>query len=137
MLSRKFFAVSVLLSAGCFLCPWFTFNAEIAGYYWGLKALPYVSLFYCCIVWYYTLERRSPISVLLMEISLVAIPLVMVWAYFRWPLAANIGHIGFSEMLRLGERCIQQPYWVGLAASVASLLLFQLEFVPRPEAEAA
>ena len=106
--------------------PWFSYNVFMMGYYAGWNNFEFFLAQFVFAFYYFTKGKEQLWEKLLLELSLLSIPLVLLHIAEVWVKSMNIAsRINFEESLRLALPC----YWIAFGVSFISLLLCQLMFI--------
>lgn len=121
-LSEKIFmAVSLAACLSMFL-PWFSFNPGTTGYMWGFSFFPHwlVPITFI-LVYQFLLDEKNVVYVILMELSLLAVPCVLLY---------DMAVTGESS-LQTGLASAQPTFWVTAGLSIASFLTYQATLLKK------
>lgn len=127
-LSEKIFmAVSLAACLSMFL-PWFSFNPGITGYMWGFSFFPHwlVPITFI-LVYQFLLDEKNAGYVILMELSLLAVPCVLLYDMAAWHVMAVTG----EASLQTGLATAQPTFWVTAGLSIASFLTYQATLLKK------
>ncbi len=89
-MSKKIFFLNGSLVAISFALPWFTVNARVSGYYWGINVVPYIVIQVSYMAVYVTKKMNGLIFDLLWEASIFSIPLAYLYTFYTWPIQFHI-----------------------------------------------
>ncbi len=127
-LSEKIFmAVSLAACLSMFL-PWFSFNPGITGYMWGFSFFPHwlVPIAFI-LVYQFLLDEKNVVCVILMELSLLAVPCVLLYDMATWHVMSITGEIS----LQTGLTTAQPTFWAAAGLSIASFLTYQATLLKK------
>lgn len=88
--AKKIFLLNCLLVAISFALPWFTVNARVSGYYWGINVVPYIVIPVSYMVVYAKKGMNGLVFDLLWEVSIFSIPLACLYTFYTWPIQFHI-----------------------------------------------
>ena len=118
--------IFLLLSAASFcsmFLPWFSFDVQVTGVQWGYYFfLPMVIPFILIIACYSVFDSQNSLRVILMELSLISVPLLLVYELINWHVAFITG----EPSLRTGLRTALPTFWIAMGLSLAAFLAYQL-----------
>jgi len=118
---KAFMVVSIAACLSMFL-PWFSFNPAVTGYMWGFDFLPHwVVPISFILAYHFFLDKRNKACVILMELSLLAVPCVLLYDMAAWHFMGITGEVS----LQIGLTTAQPGFWVAAGLSVASFLAYQ------------
>lgn len=111
---KKAFCLSGVLVLASVAMPWFTFDAQIMGYYWGAGTIPWTLIPAGYIVFYARHGSLGAGSDILWELSLLSFPATYLYTFFTWPIQSNItGEINVSTSM-----CTATPFfWFSLLSA--------------------
>ena len=126
---KKFLRILFLLCVFSLCLPWFTYNAKMMGYRWGILFAKWYALPFVLIGIYLFKEKKSEIAALLAEISAIANLAISVVLFGRWQELCNIA-AGF----RWGDgfRTAQAGFWAAVGLMLVFFVAFQVEFCKFP-----
>ena len=126
---KKFLRILFLLCVFSLCLPWFTYNAKVMGYRWGVLFAKWYALPFVLIGIYLFKEKKSEIAALLAEISAIANLAISVVLFGRWQELCNIA-AGF----RWGDgfRTAQAGFWAAAGLMLVFFVAFQVEFCKFP-----
>ena len=111
---KKAFYLSGALVLLSVAMPWFTFDAQAMGYYWGTRTIPWILAPAAYIVFY---ASRGSLGVhydILWELSLLSFPAIYLYTFFTWPIQNNItGQINMNTSLCTATSC----FWFALLSA--------------------
>lgn len=91
--------------------PWFTFDAQVTGYYWGTCTIPWILIPAAYIVFYVRHGSLGVRSDVLLELSLLSFPAIYLYTFFTWPIQNNItGKINVDTSMCTATPC----FWFAL-----------------------
>ncbi len=121
-MNKIFKGLVIALFCSMFL-PWFSFDVAVTGCQWGfyflhLLAVPFAIIGVCL----YILTDRNPLYVMLMELGLISVPTVLVYAMATWHVMGITG----EASVRTGLHTALPTFWVTMGLSVAAFFAYQL-----------
>lgn len=125
MNSKQFLKLLYILSALSLFLPWFSYNPDVMGYCRGINFLGWF-LLPMLVIGAALFGRRSPLGVLLTELSLAANLAVLAVAFGRWQEVFNI-QAGFRWCE--GFEAARMGYWISLGLFVTMFSWFQLDLL--------
>lgn len=120
---RNAFLLILAVSLGSLFLPWFTFDAEVMGYFRGTNEIAYLILPLLLIFTFLFLkqEQYSRLLRVLTECLLVVLPAVTAWEFVHWPVDAMITD---DPSFSLGWATVQPGYWISLVTLAAVPAVF-------------
>ena len=116
------FRVSIVLAFLSFFLPWFTFNAEMTGYYLGTNALAFALIPFVIVFTYLYKIPDSRWFKVLTGVCLFSILFIVVASFFTWHIPNITGELNFSTSLHAAL----PPFWISLILVVTAVILFLL-----------
>lgn len=121
-LRERIFLALVAASFASIFLPWFSFDIQLTGCQWGVQFLfPMIIPFALIVIGQAALTERSALSIALMELSLLAVPALMVYEMSHW----HVMFITGEPSLQTGLHTALPTFWIALGLSLASFLAFQ------------
>lgn len=125
MKRKTFLRVSFVLSVLSLCLPWFTYNARVMGYRYGIAFVKWYAVPFVFIGIHLFSEKISEVTALLAEVSVTANLVVSVWLFGRWQEICNIA-AGFQWTD--GFRTAQAGFWIAAGLMLILFFAFQVEF---------
>ena len=98
-MTRKVFIVSCVFALVGIFLPWFTFNAKVTGYYWGLNVLPYI-LFQGIYIAVYLRGKMTGLGAgILFELCLLSLPVAYIYKFLTWHIPNITGKVSLMTSL--------------------------------------
>lgn len=125
MKNKRFLKVIFMLCAASLCLPWFTYNANVMGYRWGLMFAGWYALPFILIGFHLFGKRANELTAILAEVSVTVNLAITATVFGRWQEYCNIAP-GFRWLD--GFRTAQPGFWVAVAMMVILFVAFQFEF---------
>lgn len=115
MVKKAFYLSGVLVLVSVAM-PWFTFDAQVMGYYWGARTIPWLLIPAAYIVFYVKHGSLGVRSDILWGLSLLSFPAIYLYTFFTWPIQNNItGEINVNTSMCTATPC----FWFALLSVCA------------------
>lgn len=121
MREKIFMALSIASFCSLFL-PWFSFDVAVTGCQWGFYFLPLFAVPFMFIgICQFILTDKNPLYAALMEVSLISVPVLLVYKMATW----HVMFITGEASLQTGLYTALPTFWVAMGLAVAAFLAYQ------------
>ena len=127
---KRFLKVILLLCVASLCLPWFTYNAKVMGYRWGLMFAKWYVLPLALVGIHLFGKKKGELTAVLAEIAVTANLAITAMVFGRWQELCNIA-AGFRWLD--GFRTAQPGFWIAAVLMVILFAAFQVEFCWRSE----
>ena len=126
-MTRKVFIGSCVLALMGLCLPWFTFNAKVTGYYWGLHVLPFI-LFQGIYIAVYLRGKRPRLGAgILCELCLLSLPVAYIYKFLTWHIPNITGEISLTTSLHTAT----VGYWMALVLVLICVITGTVYIIKR------
>ena len=127
---KRFLRVIFFLCVASLCLPWFTYNARVMGYRWGLMFAKWYALPFALVGIHLFGKKKGELTAVLGEIAVLANLVISAVVFGRWHEFCNIA-AGFRWLD--GFRTAQPGFWIAAILMVMLFAAFQVEFCRRSE----
>ena len=122
---RNLLICSLILTACTMLLPWFSLNTDMHSFYGHRELVSLIlPLFYAFA--YFMWEDRNLMKSVLMQLDLILISGIIIYAFYHWSIDDNIVN---EYNFHLSREAALPGYWLAVALSFMNIILYQVYLV--------